>query len=102
MSMTIGQYEFEGPYDNTGPLQDRSGVYVIMCLRDGKYYVLDVGESAQVKTRVDNHDRKDSWRQNCNSTLVVAVYYTPNLQSSERVSIEKAIRTQYNPPCGER
>jgi len=64
MNISIGQYEFEGPYKNTGPLEDSSGVYVILDYRaDSKYYIIDVGESAQVKTRVETHDRKDCWNR---------------------------------------
>jgi hypothetical protein len=77
-------------------------VYVILCHRDAKNFVIDVGESAQVKTRVDNHDRKDCWQLNCQGNLLVAVYYTPNLQSSGRIAIEQEIRRQYNPPCGDK
>ena len=102
MSIQIGRYDFEGPYDNTGPLKDRSGVYVILCLVDKKYFVIDVGESAQVKTRIENHDREDCWRRYCNDTLMVAVLYTPNLQQTGRSAIEQEIRRKYNPPCGER
>jgi hypothetical protein len=103
MSITIGEYSFEGPYRSTEMLQDRSGVYVILDKRvDGYYYILDVGESAQVKTRVETHDRKDCWRRNCKGTLYVAVLYTPNLQQPGRSKIEQEIRQQYNPPCGER
>lgn len=36
MSITIGEHQFEGPYDNMGALQDRSGVYVILCRRDNE------------------------------------------------------------------
>ena len=102
MSITVGNYSFDGPYNNTESLLDNSGVYVIHCLRDERYYVMDVGESAQVKTRVENHDRTDCWQQNCNGVLKFAVYYTPNLQSAGRMAIEQEIRSQYNPPCGER
>lgn len=102
MSIAIGKYQFDGPYDNTGSLQDRSGVYVVLCHRDKENFVIDVGESAHVKTRVENHDREDCWERNCTGELTVAVLYTPNLQSAERVAIEQEIRRQYNPPCGER
>ena len=102
MRITVGNYTFEGPYTDTSNLQDRSGVYAIHCYRDNAYYLIDVGESAQVKSRVDNHDRKDCWQRNCTGTLTVSVYYTPNLQSSGRTSIEQEIRRTYNPPCGER
>lgn len=103
MSITIVSYRFDGPYGSTELLQDRSGVYVILDYRDdGRYYILDVGESAQVKTRVENHDRKGCWQRHRKGTLYVAVLYTPNLQQPGRSAIEQEIRRQYNPPCGER
>jgi hypothetical protein len=104
MSIEIGRWTFYGPTRDTSNLQDRSGVYVILCLRnDQKYYVIDVGESAEVKTRVENHDRKACWARNCSSgELYVAVLYTPNLQQPGRTAIEQEIRQLYSPPCGER
>jgi hypothetical protein len=80
MSIKIGNYTFNGPYTSTANLEDRSGVYAILCQKEGKNYVVDVGESATVKSRVDSHDREDCWKRNCNGTLAMAVYYTPNLQ----------------------
>ncbi|GAA5335981.1 hypothetical protein YIM730264_20040 [Thermus hydrothermalis] len=104
MSITIVRWTFEGPYPlgETWRLQDRSGVYVILDLHPDGYYCLDVGESAQVKTRVETHDRTDCWRRHRGGALYVAVLYTPNLQQPGRSAIEQEIRRQYNPPCGER
>src|SRR5437899_7335794 len=102
MSITVGPYTFEGPFSDTESLQDRSGVYTIHCYRDGNYYLVDVGESATVKSRVESHDRKDCWSRNCSGTLTVSVFYTPNLQQAGRKEIEQAIRNQFNPPCGDR
>jgi hypothetical protein len=103
MSITIVRYRFDGPYSSTESLQDRSGVYVILDYReDRRYYIIDVGESAQVKTRVETHDRRDCWQRHCRGTMYVAVLYTPNLQQPGRSKIEQEIRQQYNPPCGER
>lgn len=102
MSITVGQYTLEGPYTNTDNLTDRSGVYAIHCHRDKAYYLIDVGESATLKTRVENHDRKDCWSRNCTGTLTVSVMYTPNTQQAGRKKIEKELRDQYNLPCGER
>jgi len=100
MSIQIGGYTFEGPYTSTAKLEDRSGVYAILCQKEGKNYVVDVGESATVKSRVDGHDRKDCWKRNCNSSLAVAVYYTLNLQQAGRMEIEQELRKQYDPSCG--
>jgi predicted GIY-YIG superfamily endonuclease len=102
MSIIVGKYSFEGPYTHTDILADRSGIYAIHCHRDNTYYLIDVGESAQVKTRVDNHDRKECWSRNCSRTLTVSVLYTPNAQQPERLQIEQELRDQYNPPCGKR
>ena len=100
MSITVGKYTFEGPYTLTGKLEDRSGIYAIHCYKDNKYHLIDVGESATVKARVENHDRKTCWSRNCSGTLTVSAFYTPNLQQAGRMLIEQEIRRQYDPPCG--
>ena len=100
-TIRIGRYTFEGPYYTTGMLEDRAGVYAIHCERDGKYYLIDVGESATVKSRVESHDRKTCWSRNCGETITYAAYYTPNTQQPGRRAIEQEIRNQFKPPCGE-
>jgi len=102
MSISIGQYKFEGPYTTAENLEDRSGIYVILCSKNGKNFVIDVGESAEVRSRVENHDRADCWRRNCSGTLKVAVLYTPHLHATGRIEIEQEIRAKYDPPCGKR
>lgn len=102
MTITVGNYTFEGPYTSTGSLKDNSGVYAIHCLRDGKYYLIDIGESATLKTRIENHDRADCWKKNCQGTLRVSVLYTPNKQQAGRMEIEQELRKLYDPVCGKR
>jgi hypothetical protein len=62
---------------------------------------VDIGESAQVKTRVETHDRKECWRQHAVGALVVAVSYTPGLQQVGRRAVEQELRRQYSWPGGE-
>lgn len=102
VSITIGGYTFDGPHKGTDKLEDRSGIYAILCYREEKYFVVDVGESATIKTRVEGHDRKECWKRNCTGTLMVAVLYTPNRQQVGRMEIEQTIRDKYDPPCGKR
>lgn len=102
MSIIVGRYTFEGPYTDTSSLADRSGVYAIHCYRDGGYYLVDAGESANVKSRVDIHDRKQCWAMNCSGTLTVSVLYTPNAGQAQRRLIEQELRVKYGPPCGSR
>jgi len=102
MTITIGNYTFNGPYPSIGPIGDRSGVYAILCYRETKYYIIDVGETATVRSRINTHEREGCWRRECQGTLNYAVRYTPNLKQAERMKIEQEIRTQFNPPCGKR
>ncbi len=103
MSITIAGYSFDGPYASTDKLEDKSGVYAILDYKDNKYYLIDVGESSEVKSRVENHDRKSCWNKNITGQFRVAVHYTPNKQQAGRKEIEQAIRDSYDGiPCGER
>jgi hypothetical protein len=100
MSLNVAKYPFEGPYSTTDNLQDKSGVYVIVGSSNGTHNPVDVGESSQVKSRIENHDRKSCWKRHCNQNLAVAVLYTPHLQQQGRMQIEQKIRDTYNFPCG--
>jgi hypothetical protein len=102
MSIEIAGYKFAGSYNSTSSLEDRSGVYAVLIPTDATHYqVIDVGESATVKTRVENHDRKPCWQRRANSGgLRYAVYYTPGLQQAGRQAIEQKVRQQHRPPCG--
>jgi len=102
MSIKIGEHIFEGPYTDIGMLQDKSGVYAIVCHSGQSYSLVDIGESATIKSRVESHDRKDSWAKNCSSTLEVAALYTPNAQQTGRMAIEQELRNRLNPPCGKK
>lgn len=98
----IGTHDFEGPYASSDELEDRSGVYLILCLTGSNTTVIDVGESAKVKTRIENHDRIDCWTEHCGGKLRFLVLYTPGVQAAGRKKIEQALRQKYQPPCGER
>jgi len=102
MAIRIGRFSFEGPYTSTAYLEDRSGVYVILCRPGNDYTPVDAGESATVRTRVETHERQHCWRRNCAGTLTVAVLYTPNFQQPGRMAIEQEIREEFSPACGVR
>lgn len=99
MSVTILGYEFEGPFTSTEYLKNYSGVYVIHYKNsESKYTRLDCGESSDVKDRVETHDRKDCWSRHAKGQITFSAYYC---NESERMRIEKGIRSAYDFPCGE-
>lgn len=96
----ISQYDFEGPFSSTNELENSSGVYVILGRNDSNNWnVVDVGESEDVKTRVQNHDRKSCWERTGYSSLAVAASYT---NEYNRVKLERELRGFFNPSCGKR
>ncbi len=102
MSLIIAGYGFEQGGSDGANLEHARGVYAVLCeFGDGHRSVIDVGESEDVRDRVENHDRRDCWRQNCTGTLGIAVYYTPGWSTVERRTLVQKIRAEFDPPCGE-
>jgi len=101
MSIKLGNYYFDGPFNRVEELEDRAGVYAILDKRgNGIFQVLDIGESANVKTRVENHDRDLCWYFFRQGEIVYAAYYTPHMHQAGRIIIEQELRDMYNPVCG--
>ena len=103
------KFKFEdGPYPITqaDKLKNAPGVYVIWCRSSSTssrdtLTLIDVGQSDNVRDRVMSHDRKDCWSKHCHQeSLKVAAIYIKDEQ--QRLNLEKQIREQYQPPCGER
>jgi len=99
MAIKLGKYSFHGPTKSIDEIKERSGVYAIVCKKDNEFFLLDVGESPKLRTRIENHDKKDCWIKNCNGQLTIYVHYTPFLNQHGRVLIEKELRELFNPGC---
>ena len=104
MGFRIGDRMFRGSYalHETDEIKDWPGLYAVLCRRGKRHYLIDVGESDNVKSEIENNDRKPLWYQNCSGTLVVTVYYMLDIEQSERIRIERKIRNRHRPPCRRR
>lgn len=100
MAIQIGNYNFDGPHGHTSAIHARSGVYAILGKNAGtQWVVVDVGESENVRDRIDSHDRRPCWQRRGHQELAAAVLYVPEQQ---RMNIERELRIHYDPPCGDR
>ena len=104
MSITIGNYSFDGPHESTDPVQSLPGLYAILDHRQvcAGPVVLDIGESGDVRSRLDGHDRKDQWRQQVRGRVSCAVLYTQGWTDQQRRDTESHLRQVFCPPCGDR
>jgi hypothetical protein len=101
MAIKIGNYNFEGPFPDTGGLRRSSGVYSILGrnAEHEQWIVLDVGEAGDVQNRVSSHDRADEWKRCGYKVLSVAALYC---DEQTRMRIEQELRAQFSPQCGVR
>jgi len=106
VTVPIGGREFSCVGLADADFADVAAVYVILCVGEGgTWTVLDVGQSGEVGSRIDAHDRRSCWVRNCTSgNIWVCVYRMPSNQytKEDRLRFEQALRAQYNPPCGKR
>jgi hypothetical protein len=100
MSVELKDYSFEGFFSSTSYLEYKPGIYAILCRHFEKNQVIDIGEAEDIKTRIDDHEGSGCWRRNCQSSLVYAALYTPDLNQKKREKIVDELRDEYSPPCG--
>jgi len=101
MGFKVGGYSFTGcyPVDETGEIKEWPGLYAILCRRGNRHYLVDVGESDNLKSELQENGRRKMWEKNCSGDLVVAVKYTMEIHQTERTRMERKIRRRHNPPC---
>ncbi len=99
MAIKLGKYSFTGPIASIDKVKDKSGIYAIICKVYREYFLIDIGESSKLRTRIENHDKKDCWTKNCNGKLTIYVHYTLFLKEPGRILIEQALRELFHPDC---
>lgn len=101
MTITVGQWTFDGPHLSADGLRAQSGVYAVLGRRapTEQWTVVDIGESQDVQDRIRYHDRAPCWRSQGYPALSVAALYC---NGRDRMTVESTLRGQFNPPCGQR
>lgn len=84
-----------------------AAIYVIANV-DKNYQgkVLDVGQTGQLGTRMNSHDREECWKRNCSPKNEIWICYFPMptkvYSIEDRLELERRIRHLYKPTCGEK
>jgi hypothetical protein len=101
MSFKVADYSFMGTYriDDIDDIKDWPGLYAVLCRRNNKHFLVDVGETNSLRSEIEESDRRETWEENCSGDLVVAVKYTMEMHQAERARMERKIRKRHNPPC---
>lgn len=102
MTLRIAGYEFEGPFFETHQLKNVPGVFAVISVLDNMPVLVDVDSSEDVHTSVENHTRKDSWRDLAGDIAwAYAVIYAGMQSPDKRQSVVRKIREKMDVPCGD-
>jgi hypothetical protein len=100
MSIGVGDYSFEGPFKFLNIVRDVPGLFAVHYYRDGKYFLLDIGEEEKLRSALEQHARRNEWDRFARGVLTFAVLYTGEHSTEERRAVVAELREQYRPVCG--
>lgn len=101
MTIKIDKYQFQGPYTSFKKIRNRAGIYAVHSHIGQKYYIIDIGESAMVRDRLEKHERMKCWINFLNGgEITISVLYLKHWCQDGRSKLVKKLREKYNPPCG--
>ncbi len=100
-------YRVDGWFSSPYELEEKPGVFVIATQGFQLPFVLDVGESDNIRFFVLNHERRTFWRRNALGSVLYASIYTEDADSAflsefNRQNIESHIRSVEQPVFGAR
>lgn len=98
--MPIANYPFKGLYRSADKIEERAGVFVVVCKFEDSYYLLDVDHSEDVNGAIRSHGRRGCWERHRRGPIIYSIMYTDKMSAKERAEIEEKIRGRYRSiPC---
>lgn len=95
MAIQIGRHLFHGPYRNTAEIENRPGVYLVLCEQALENSYINSGHSNSLRAAVETNHSAGGWFENCFGLIVIAVMYTDDIPHEGRMLIEREIRSLY-------
>jgi len=85
MPLKFGDVELQGPFSRLDELEDKPGLFAILCYQNMKFEVLDVKPAKLVQTEVGETIAHVDWSEICKGKVRVAVHYTEDENEVERI-----------------
>lgn len=93
MSILIGKYEFEGPYETIAALEDKQGLYAILHREGAEYELIHVSESENVKECIQLSQAAYS---SLTGSVLIAAFYTERCGPRERKNMVTEIQKEFD------
>ena len=103
--LRIDRFFFESTYSieiKKEAIRHEPGVYVILSESPGAlipFMVLDIGESEDVCSTIQAHERKECWLKYAGDNPVTVAILYENVPG-KRKQVAQELRKKFKPPCG--
>jgi hypothetical protein len=92
----LGLYTFEGPFSSINELEDREGIFAVICIIDDTIsHLVHVEEANHIRSNIKNNVKTTEWVKSCKGRVAFGADYTPNLQKPCREMIVREILKKY-------
>ena len=96
MSILIGKYEFDGPYDSVAELQEKPGIYAVLHCENDEYELVHVAQASNIRDSIEVSQGVNAPMQ-CSEKVLLAGCYTPRYGRRERnLMVEDILREFYD------
>lgn len=82
--ITIGEFEFDGPFHIDYPLVEGEGLYALLYLNEGNFELLELGGSENLYLHLKATDIEAEWPEIDPSMIYAATFQTPETTPEER------------------
>jgi hypothetical protein len=93
MSILIGKYEFDGPYETIAALEDKQGMYAILHREGEEYELIHISESENVKECIQLSQAAYS---SLTGEVLIAACYTERCGPRERKNMVAEIQKEFD------
>ena len=99
-TILIGKYEFCGPFAAPEEIEERPGVFAVLCYHDNCYELLDLGYGENLRQGLLDHPDQGDWHNMCAGTLLAAVFYGDEMDGDQaQILIDSIERELSDAPC---
>jgi len=91
MSILIGKYEFDGPYNDVNDLQEKEGLYAVLHQEGEDYELIHLSHADNVRERIELLPSEKA-RQ---GQVLLAAFYTQRCGNRERSSMVDDIQKEF-------
>lgn len=92
MGLILCHHAFKGPFYDTGQVEDKPGVFVLLAGVRGRYRALEAGYSRSVRSGIERARKEPGG--DFKGIMMWAVFYDHNLPLGQREELVEALRAQ--------